>query len=663
MKLENSNIIVEFDSKTGATASIVYPQDQTSMNWVLNNSNWGIIEGFETVSIENHSDKIIVTTQNQRAGLKTTIEKIIDNNAYYEKYIIENINDVEFFLTKDNFGIPLFLNCHYERGCDLMSKCVSHLWCGGDVCWMYSARTNGDKPYLVMNLTEGEIDDYSITYDISRVQLGADWRGGFLLHPRECILKPEEKIELCFRYRFSDVSPENMELDFGGAMRFSSDKYTVYKGEKLKLKLEYIGELKNTVIRFEDDIIPHTLKNGFIECEYSFDTIGEKEITAETDGKFTFIKINVIPDIDNLLEKRAHFIAEKQQYHSEDSRLDGAYLIYDPEKDGLYFGRIDHNAGRERIGMGITVCRALQKKYSPVLMESLKKHRLFVERELFDENTGIVYNDVGRSNKYPRIYNYPWFSVYYLEWYRLTGERKCIINSANILLEYYKQGGKIQDSQNISIVEITECLEKEGLTELKEKMIECIVSHAESIIERSGITISKEVTWVNELPNCALCYLSQAYILTGEKKYINMAERYYRMSEAFFGHQPDFHLNCVTVRYWDDYWFGKIKSYGDVFPHYWSILTGWALYWYDKARKTEENREIIYNNLTGNLCVYRENGYAANCYLYPYKIELYSSNPAFSNQFLKPGITYGKRYEPWSNDQDWSIYYASLLLK
>ena len=62
------------------------------------------------------------------------------------------------------------------------------------------------------------------------------------------------------------------------------------------------------------------------------------------------------------------------------------------------------------------------------------------------------------------------------------------------------------------------------------------------------------------------------------------AADYLKMTVAFFAQQPDFHLNCINVRYWDRYWFGKEKSYGDVFPHYWSALGGWSMYYYNNLK-------------------------------------------------------------------------------
>jgi len=663
MVLFNKNISVEIDEKSGVTTAIRFPTDETKMNWILEKPSWGVIPDFITVKTEQRDNGLTAVYEHPRKLSRVTVEKTITDTDYFEKYIIENIGVAEYFLTKDNFGILMPTNCNFIKGSNLMDKCVSHLWCGGNVCWMYSARTNGTAPYLVMNLTEGSVDDYSIDYDYSLTNLGADWRGAFLLHPQECIIKPDESIALEFRFRFTDTTPEKAPLDFDGAMRFTAEKYSFKTNEKVKAVLEYNGNLNGAVIKCENNDIPYSVKDRKIECELSFDTIGERVITAEVDGKQTFIKIKVIEDISEILEKRAHFIAEKQQFHCEGSHLDGAYLIYDSETDKYYCGRTDHNAGRERIGMGITVCRALQLKYSDKLMESLKKHRKFVERELFDVETGTVYNDINKDNTWLRIYNFPWFSVYYLEWYNLTGEIQCIENAAKILLKYYDLGGIEQDSQNIEAVRILEALKKENSDELYSKLYSYFIKHANSIIERSGISESKEVTWVNEIVNDMCCYLSQAYILTGEEKYLKEAEINYKRSKTFFAYQPDFHQNCVTVRYWDNYWFGKINSYGDVFPHYWSALSGWSLYWYDKARNRNDHKKEIENNLTGNLCIYNPDGMANNCYLYPYRINLYTSDPMYTNQFMKTGTTYGKRYDPWANDQDWSLYLASIILK
>ena len=73
------------------------------------------------------------------------------------------------------------------------------------------------------------------------------------------------------------------------------------------------------------------------------------------------------------------------------------------------------------------------------MYESLMKYYKFVSREFFDEESGAVYNAVGKNPARKRLYNAPWMSVFMLEMYNLTGETVCLAlktaesNSQNII--------------------------------------------------------------------------------------------------------------------------------------------------------------------------------------------------------------------------------------
>ena len=666
MIINNKNILVELDETTGATKGIFQPEDVHEMNWVLDNSVWGIPEGFETKRVEKTDNGVIVTTEHPDKMLRLVIRKELSDDGYYETYELLNLSEMEFFVTKDNLGIPFPYQCQLESGKHALDECcTTHVWCGGNVCWMQSVRNRGEAPYLLMQLTEGSIEDYSISYDISRVRNAAYFRGVIVLHPTSTVLLPGQKITYCFRYRFVNESPEKVPLDFKNAMRFTAQKYSWLCGEKVNLILECAEPWKNAVIQCNGEDIPYEKVNNTAICSCSFDQLGEKHITAEVDGKKTWMNVQVILPVAEILERRARFITEKQQYHCPGSHLDGAYLIYDDQEKRMHYSanmwEQDHNAARERIGMGVVVCRQLQRKCDEHMMKSLRKHREFVERELIDTESGMVFNDAGKSERL-RIFNFPWVSSYYLEWYRLSGEKKCIEIAAKILLKYYEFDGKNQDSQCIEAADILECLEKENLMELHTRLKNEFLRHADEILQRAGVLAYDETSWSNEPPNDTCCYLSQAYIITGEEKYREQAAMYVPMSNARFGTQPDFHMNCISLRYWDRYWFGKVRTYGDTFPHYWTSLVAWAYAWYDRACESDKMNDVIQNCLRGNLCIYREDGFAANTYLYPYKVVQYSSDPAYENRRMQPSAVYGKNYDAWANDQDWSLYYASRFM-
>jgi len=665
MIIENKSFKIDICDKTGATSAIISLEN--GFNWVLSDSNWGLVEGFETQSVVSEANCVKVNTFNSERNVQITIEKSLDESDYFESYKITNHHVSDVFLTKDNFGIPFSYDCLYDKRRDFMNECcISHLWCGGDCAWIYSVRCSGEAPYLVMNLTEGAIDDYSISYDISRTKNASFYRGAFLLHPRNLFLLPKETKTLTFRYRLQNQKPESAPLDHAGAIRFTADKYTVKRDEEISLLFESASRFENLKLSCEDKSIPFESSENRARAKIKFQTTGERLITAEADGKVTHLKINVILPIGELLQRRARFICEKQQYLKEDSNLFGAYLVYDDETKSLYYDSAwqDYNAGNERIGMGVLVCKALQEKFDQKLFQSLKLHRSFVERELFDSESGMVYDNVAVKKDFPRIYNFPWVSTYYLEWYNLSGEVKCLENSAKILIKFYENTHCKLGAQCIEAYKILTALKKEGLDSLYNKLLELFLCYIEKIdaeiVEHEGHT--NETSYVSEIPNQTLSYFSQAALLTGKEKYLQYARDSLKKSQCFFANQPDFHLNCVNVRYWDRYWFGKIKSYGDVFPHYWSTLAAWGMYWYNKATNSSQTEEMIYNNLTGNLCIYREDGFAHNNYLYPYKVIQYSANPEKQNKYLTPGVFYGKSYDAFANDQDWALYYASSVL-
>ena len=115
--------------------------------------------------------------------------------------------------------------------------------------------------------------------------------------------------------------------------------------------------------------------------------------------------------------------------------------------------------------------------------------------------------------------------------------------------------------------------------------------------------------------------------------------------EAFNGNQPNFHLNEIAIRHWDGYWFGKREMWGDVFPHYWSTITGAAFYYYYLCTGDVTYKERAENIVRNNLCLFFENGAASCAYMYPKKVN---------------GVQ-AEFYDPYANDQDWALVYYLLV--
>ena len=186
--------------------------------------------------------------------------------------------------------------------------------------------------------------------------------------------------------------------------------------------------------------IPFSWENGAAEVEDRPEECGEYRYEIEWMGKRSQAVFLIRPEIGTLSERRCRFIAEKQQCRDERSCLDGAYLIYDNEEKCLYYNHAfpDHNGGRERIGMGVLLAKYLQETPDEKLEKSLDAYVRFVRRELFDERTGEVFNEVRRCQDWKRLYNCPWVCVLFLEMFRLKGDRWYLQAAYRVMEAYYR---------------------------------------------------------------------------------------------------------------------------------------------------------------------------------------------------------------------------------
>ena len=664
MKIETKNIIVSFDNDTGFTKEIINPNDEFKMNFVLENSDWGRVNGFYEYNVKEIENGIYIESKNN--NLTLTIEKAVSQSAYIEKYTVTNDGYADFFLNKDNFGIHFPYNCTFGKKENLHNNsCITSVWCGGNVSWMCSKKPSGYDEFLTGYVTDGSFSDYSLYYDISRVTSGESYRGDIVMLPDACVILPGKSKTFTFVFCFTQASPDIEQLNEYNTMRISADKYSVFSGEKINGLFECMNGIDDLAIFCDEKEIIFEKQGNTAKFILDCTEPGEKTIFAYTGGKRTFMKVNVLKPLEDILIKRAEFITKKQQYLEESSPYNGAYLIYDRSLDCLYCSEDfqDNNACRERLSIGVVVLQALQKKYDQSMFESISKHREFIEREVFDPNTGIVFNGIGRNNKWHRAYNYPWMAVYYIEWYLLTKEKKCLENAAKIMLSYYENanGGK-QESPCMKHLELYRLLEAENMSDLQNKLKEHLYAHADRILKNASTYFSEEVSCTQFMFCGKINILAQAYIMSGEKKYLEFIPEYIKKANAFYGLQPDYHINLLAVRYWDLYWFGKSKSYGDSMPQWISALPAET---YDFMYKTgfgSEYKNMSEGVLKNNLCAFFEDGFASSGYLVPYKVEQYSSNPEYKNAYMQPQLTYGKKFDDFANDQDWALYYAVKLL-
>lgn len=603
---------------------LINRNDRYKMNWAEGSTEWGTVKAPEGLDVS-------VTSEQQE-------------DVIIETFLFTNRTDRDIFTSLKDISIYTpFPDDYPDAGTCMTNRCHAHIWCGGNISYVMALRMGGEAPHLGLVLTQGSLGGYSVERDSAR---RSNDRGDIILHPSPASLAPGESFSVSWTLFWHDGIS-----DFYGMLKkynthyieVHAGNYVVFEGEEIHVSITPAFDYMADDVSIKDGDVPvdFSVGNGVIRIKKNAG-IGEHTFRISVQGVNTHCNILVLPALEKLLESRCRFIAEKQQYTNAHSKLDGAYLIYDNEEKHVYYsGRSDFNGGRERVGMGVLIAGYLRKKEDKFLSDSLDRYVEYVERELFDRETGVVYNDYQRDGRWNRLYNYPWISVLYIEMYQLRRERKMLLYAYRALRSYYEQGGVGFYAIGIPIYDIVSCLEKENMAEEKAVLMEWFARHCEMLSKNGTHYPVSEVNYEQSIVAPAAHILLQMYRVTGGQKYLDAAREQIRVLELFNGLQPDYHLHEVAIRHWDGYWFGKRRMYGDTFPHYWSALTA--------------NVYADYAAVTGDM-EYRRKADAAHRGV----MSLFMADGSASAAYVYPVTVNGDRagyYDPYANDQDWGIYF------
>ena len=604
--------------------------DPAKMNWVQGNRKWGTVICPDTLAVK-------------------TERAVTGSGRLYESYRFTNITAFPVVLQETDVGIYVTFHDNYEAASECMERrCHTHLFCGEEAAYIQAFRMGGRPPHLGLQLTKGSVISYSVERDEEK---RSDDRGDFILHPSFPLMEPGETVEIAWElFWFEDQKDFEDHLSEKGEFPFvKAENVTFFPGEQMKFEVhirekadgaevyaEHNGEKIPCRIRVEKETI--TAKTAGDTQEE-----GEYRFHINIDGKKTYALLYQCAHLDRMVHRRCRFIAAKQQYLMDGSPLDGAYLIYDKEENRIYYSHLDdHNGGRERLGMGALAALYLQRNEDRKVYDSLMHYQRYVYRELYDRNSGTVYNDICHNNDWHRLYNYPWMAVFQLEVYRLTRDRSCLSDAFQTMYHYYRLGGDKFYAIGIPMTELLDELEKAELQKERDLLKECFLKHADTVWQTGTNYPASEVSYEQSIVAPAVSILLQAEKIEGKGIYLKEAKRQMKVLELFGGRQPDYHLYGNAVRHWDGYWFGKRRMYGDTFPHYWSVLSGVAYAQMYEVTGEENYRRKASSSFRGCLNLFGRDGSASCAMVFPKSVN---------------GREAGY-YDPWANDQDWALYYA-----
>lgn len=602
-------------------------EDKFHMNWSRGEALWGSTKMPEGISVK-------------RAHAFT------EKGTLKESFFFQNTSEFPIYFKETDLGIFLSLPDSYTNAEECMkSHCHTHLWCGKEASWLMALRMSGTAPHLGLALRKGSLQSYSIVRDESKL---SNDRGSFLIHPEVAVLLPGEKLEITWElFWFSNREDFFCKLlEYKDFPFIAAKRCTYFTGEEAEFTIWKKEKPEEVQICCDKSHIFWNMENqdGLykIQVRIPVNAPGEYQIEITVDGIHTQAVFLGQIALEELTEKRCRFIAEKQQ--ETEGHLKGAYLIYDNETEKRYYAHMpdDHNGGRERVGMGTLIALWLQSHRDEALEKSITEYIAYVYRELFDKNTGDVYNDICRNNDWDRLYNYPWIAVFFMEVYKWKGELSYLLDGYRVMLRYYEKGGTDFYAIGIPTTEMISLLEKENCDEEAEELKRWALCHGEKV-KNTGLHYPKsEVNYEQSIVAPAVSILLQAYELSKEESFLEAAKEQMEVLRLFHGRQPDYHLFENAIRHWDGYWFGKRRKLGDTFPHYWSVMSGVAYEIMSRLTGEEKYANLASESFRGSLCLFFRDGSASCAMVYPQSIN-------------------GERgfyYDPWANDQDWALYYS-----
>ncbi len=599
---------------------IVFSKDPKHMNWLRDDFPYAEVKCPPEFSAE---------VQNEKEGDVLTTKVVVSYNGAHP-----------YFTNAGSIAISFPLQDRYTDSVTCQDyRCHAHIFCGENTSYIMALRMGGTAPHLGMVLTKGSLSGYSVERD---VKLQSNDRGCFWLHPSAQEFAPGDTMTLewkVFPHQGREDFREKLKT-FSQVILVDAEQYVIYPGETSKVTIEPAFEAEKVTV---NGVPLEKTENGVYEYLFENEKTGEYVLSICADEVKTTCRLLVQEWPEALAVKRCEFIIDHQQYHGKIKELQGAYLPYDNEEKILVCTpENDFNAGRERTGMGVLIARALQQnllKDREKAEQSLREYREFYLRELVDAKTGLVCNCSGKDNSYFRLYNYPWAATFFIECWKLWGEKEDLKTAVHIVEKFYEQNGFRFYPIEMPIVLLCRELEKAGEQEDLKTVKDLFRRHADQLIEIGTAYPGSEVNYEQSIVQPAAEVILQVYEVTGEEKYLRGAEQQIAVLELFDGQQPDYHLHETAIRHWDGYWFGKRRVFGDTFPHYWSAENGRTFKRYARLTGNKEYDIRGEHSLRGVLSMFFEDGTATCAYLYPYSVNGQKTDFA----------------DPYANDQDWGL--------
>lgn len=516
----------------------------------------------------------------------------------------------------------------YSSSRESLNRAVhAHIWTGGADAWAWAVPMDGSGPGLGLQLTEGELWGYSV--ESREAGTGSNARGHLYLHvtdharsPHAMGGQPEIVLEPGQSYRWTWQLAWHDDLAAFHSTRsplIDADVLAAEIGKSLDLRVASGASGPATV---------------------SSSSAGIRYVEATDGTRTSRIAVLFHQPLRELVEQRIRFILDKQRPVELADNRRFSFLPYDNETGLTVLPAAwrDWSDARERIGMALLLQEARTRGWGDQaeLTEALAGYEQFVTEHLVAADGTVV--DDSQHTTSVRLYNFPWFARF------LLGQGD-LDRATRIIDQYYERGGNHFLAFDLGplLHDLAEHHATAGRADDAARMRDHLLQHAKTFVEYGDDLPPHEVNYEQSMVAPLLELLLAAHRMSPETVGAEELDRRLPWLMAFAADQPDVRLRCIPIRHWDGYWFGVLRLWGDVFPHYWSVLNAAVyLHWPSDSPLADRLEEQGHAILGANLANFNPDGSATCAFVYPSAV---NNRPAHIA-------------DPLANDQDWALVYA-----
>ena len=348
--------------------------------------------------------------------------------------------------------------------------------------------------------------------------------------------------------------------------------------------------------------------------------------------------------LEELVRRRVRYILDHQRPEQRPETGRHAFVPFDTAT-GLTQttnGWMDWSDGAERVAMPTLLQEARSKGWVDSVAEvdeAVGQFAEFARTSLLDD-TGAPRSD-SLTDRSVRIYNSPWLAHLFASQYVWAGDVDDLGLAHRILMRSYELGAgrHLSIGQTEAVVYVADLFEHAGDPLRAQELRDLLLDQADYFLGIGTDLPSHEVNYEQSMVAPLVTLYSAAESRQSTGRFLTALPESVSWLRAFGGPQPHIRLNEIGIRHWDGYWFGRDRLWGDVFPHYWSVLTAVALRQLPEHLRTAETEQVAEEIFHANLLNFGADGSATCAFIMPSAVD------------GRPGY----RADPLANDQDWGL--------